>query len=412
MANNYKTSTKVLKKAQTHYYVACNFASKVKASYNDEFARDEKSGDTILVKRQNSMISSTSQVLAPNEVSESTDALVLNMWNQVSVVNADKDLMLAISDKDETLLKDMGHRMAMDVEKRHIVNALAGIAFTTGTAGVAPTGQTPFGYSKGIFNKIGTGDDKRYAFLTSDTETAIIGGQQTLFNPNAEITEEFHKGEIGMIAGILSYTNDILGSGGIPTGTRNVATTRTVTGYTAGSAGPTTQTPASITTSGGTSGETVLAGETFQINGCYYVGPAGQTSQVFQGVVSANATADGSGNLTFTFMPVLVLSGAGQNISAAPSGATITFYGAASTTFFWNIVMVPKFYSLGSSRLMDPGPSATMYSQNEYKGMNMRIWEGPDIYQSTKPLRLDSLTGGVTHYTPNVVPAVRVACAG
>lgn len=401
MANSYQNTLTVLNKIHAHFAMAVNFIPTVHSDYDGRFGRPgEKIGDTMLIKRQNQFTHSTSQAIAPTAVVEQTDALVLNFWDQVSVLNADKDLVLSIDDKDDQLLVDMSNNMAEYIEQRHIANAMMGVHFYTGTAGVAPTTMTPFANARTILNQAGVPTDKRELLITSGISASVVIGQQSIFNPAAEISGEYIKGKLGPVAGYPSpLENDLIGT--ITTGTRATTNTYTVASYTS----------STIVLSGGTSGQTVAAGETLTINGCYVYRSGVAMLTAFQCVVTGAATFNVSGGVTLYVSPAIVLTGAGQNITATPTGQTVTFAGAASTTYKWGLAYHRKFYTFGSVKLTDPD-GAMMHGQKAYKNVNFRVWMDRDVTNSQFPLRLDCLSGGIVHPVPAFVPAVRIACAG
>jgi len=413
MANALANTTSIMNKIHAHFAVACNFIPVVRNEYEKNFAiPGGKIGDTLLIKRPNQFKYVTTQNISPTAVSEVTDALVLNTWGQVSELNADKDLVLSIDDKNDQLLIDMSNVMAENVESIHLSNALNGIHWTVGIAGTAPTTQAYYGAARGVLNKTGVPKAERALYLTSDTVTALIGGQATYYNPNAEISKEYRDGDLGPLGGFKRpFENDLMSQ--ITTGTRTGDST-----HAAGSPGLTgvasisafTATTLSFTC---TSGWTFNAGETFQINGCYAVVNGLTKTATFQGVISTTTTATGGSAVITLAAPGIVVAGTGisnATISATPVSQTITFFGAASTAYPWSFAMHPKFYTFASVRTTTP-EGAMWYGQKDWRGVSFRFWLDRNVTNSTFPLRLDMLSGGVIHPVPNYVPAVRIACA-
>jgi hypothetical protein len=227
-----------------------------------------------------------------------------------------------------------------------------------------------------------------------------VVGQQAIFNPAAEISGEYIKGKLGPVAGYPSpLENDLIGT--ITTGSRSVSNTYLVASYTS----------STVVLSGGTSGQTVKAGETIQIAGVYVVRSGVSMTQLFQCVVTGDAVFNTSGGVTLYVSPSINLTGSTQNISATPVGQVVTFAGAASTAYKWSLAYHRKFYTFGSVKLTDPD-GAMMHGQKAYKNVNFRVWMDRDVTNSQFPLRLDCLSGGIVHPVPLFVPAVRIACAG
>lgn len=396
--NAYTNTTLVFNKIHTHFFVGSNFVPLVHPQYDKRFGQPgAQIGDTMLIKRQNKFNYSTTQQLAPAAITEVTDALVLDKWHQVSINNADKDLILSVDDKNDQWIIEMTNLMIEKIENEHLTKAMKGIHFYVGTVGVAPTGAANFGSARALLTKTGVSIRERNLLVTPDTVSSVIAGQSTIFNPASEISAEYHDGMLGPVAGFAKpYENALIGS--LSTGTR-ASSAYLCSAFTANS----------ITLSGGVNTQTFKAGEILVVEGCYIMNNAGQQTNLFTAVVASDCAFGADTKVTITVTTPIIV---GDSISATPVGANVVNIGAASTAYTWNLAFSPKFYSLGTARLTDPGTAAIWAYQKDYKGVNFRLWMAGDVTNSQFPLRLDALSGGVVHATPNYVPAVRIACAG
>jgi hypothetical protein len=110
----------------------------------------------------------------------------------------------------------------------------------------------------------------------------------------------------------------------------------------------------SLVLDGLTGATTVKKGEVFTIAGVNAVNPRSKADLGYlqKFVVLADATADGSGNITLTIANPIITSGAYQTVSAAPAdNAAITFMGTASTAYAQNVIFHRGSIALVSAKL-------------------------------------------------------------
>lgn len=140
---------------------------------------------------------------------------------------------------------------------------------------------------------------------------------------------------------------------------------------------------------------TVKAGEVFTIADVYAVNPV--TKQVLpylqQFVVTADATADGTGDAALSIQPAIITSGAFQTVSVAPAtGAAVTWAGAASTNFQQNVLFHRNALSLVVVPLVMPD-GATGGARKSYKNLSVRVQPYYDGTNDVSNWRLDVLYG-------------------
>ena len=429
MANQLLNTALILPKIHAHAWAASSFIPSVRNDYEKKFAvPGNKVGSTIGIKRMNLFNVVDTFEISPSPINEQEDLLTLNMQTSVSVNHADADLVLAIDDRNDTEVIDMANRLAERMEKKHIINAMIGIPTTVGIAGTFPTSQAQFGTARAALNMFESEKIGRSLFVTSNTASSIIAGQSTLFNPSTEISKEFHDGMLGPIAAFKRpFENDMLSAAAISTGTRTGDTT-----HAAGSSGltgaynVTAYTATTLTISGAT-GYTVLSGETLQINGVSCVVNGTVMPMVFQAVVGGGSYVttnnvstwtpttytDAAGVVTLPIAnPGMVASGVAQTMTISPVGQTATFFGAASSSFTWNLAIQKKAYSFASVKLTQPVGNAMEYGEKTVNGISFSIWLGGNITNRTFPFRLDNLSGGVLHPIASqaFIPACRINC--
>jgi hypothetical protein len=144
--------------------------------------------------------------------------------------------------------------------------------------------------------------------------------------------------------------------------------------------------------------KTYKAGEVFTIAGVNAVNPRTKADLGYlkQFTVTADATADGSGNVTLTISPAIIASGAFQNVSAGPAdNAAITHLGALSTTFRPNAAFHRSAIKLVSAKLVMPFSGEADYATDPDTGITVRYWRYSDGTNDLHNHRWDVLYGTV-----------------
>lgn len=127
--------------------------------------------------------------------------------------------------------------------------------------------------------------------------------------------------------------------------------------------------------------KTYKAGEVFTIAGVNAINPRTKADLGYlkQFTITADATSDGSGNVTLTVSPAMIASGAFQNVSAGPAdNAALTHLGALSTTFRPNAVFHKSAIKLVSAKLVMPFSGEADYATDPDTGLTVRYWRYSD----------------------------------
>lgn len=142
--------------------------------------------------------------------------------------------------------------------------------------------------------------------------------------------------------------------------------------------------------------KTYKAGEKFTIAGVYAVNPRTKATLTWlkQFTIMADATSDGSGNVTLTISPPIISSGAYQNVSAAPAdNAALTHVGALSTTFLLNTIFHKSAIKLVNVRPPMPFTGEADYATDPATGISVRYWRYSDGAGDTHNHRWDVYYG-------------------
>jgi hypothetical protein len=134
----------------------------------------------------------------------------------------------------------------------------------------------------------------------------------------------------------------------------------------------------------------------FTVAGVYKVHPVtkdtlGTTLQQF--VVTADATADGSGYATLSIAPAMYTTGSKQNIASFPAdGDAITPVGSASTAYGQNLAFHKSAFRFVSLPLIKP-EGVMMAGQETKDGITARAIVDYDVLKDRAIMRFDVLWG-------------------
>lgn len=272
---------------------------------------------------------------------------------------------------------------------------------TVGTPAVIPgsTGTLPFaanlvyGAAKVKLDNSAVPAENRVAMLSSNMHMYLATSQNLVFNPSAAISQYYRKGQFGSEAlGTSEWFMD-----------QNVAT------HVVGALGGTplingaNQTGNSINLKGWTAvaAQRLNAGDVLQFAGSFAVNPLNyqSTGQLQDFTVQADASSDGSGNMTVLVSPSIITSGALQTVTASPAdSAAVTIFGSASAyaglSTPQGLIYHPEAFALVMADLELPGGLwVSERISNKELGISIRFLKDYAIMSDMSPARVDVLYG-------------------
>jgi hypothetical protein len=317
-----------------------------------------------------------------------------------------------VNDFTKQFIEPAVNQLATDLENEAFTALYKDVSNVAGTPGYVPGSSSTysafkaFGNAKLLMNRgLAPKDNKWCMIVPSNIENGALKEFKGLFQDSSEISKQYLEGKMGRHMYYNWYTNELA-----PAHT-NGAQAGTPVVYGAG------QTGASLNTSGWTAGTTITKGTVFVISSgtkVQMVHPetrktygdtdvtatdAGGTAVGQQFVITADATADGSGLATLSISPSIVTSGAYQTVTASPdAGSTITIQtGSASTTYSQGLAFHPDFATFVTADLELP-KGMDMAERKNFEGISMRFVRGYDIINARMISRLDILYGYLTLY--------------
>jgi hypothetical protein len=276
--------------------------------------------------------------------------------------------------------------MATDFENKVLAKATDAVYNSVGTAGSNTFDTDVILEAREKINEsLAPKDDERHFLFNSKAGRLAVGARKGLFQSSDEIAKQYKKGLVGMADGFIWHESELIQR---HTNGNDVAFEVRTTVSTQGASSIVVE---GLTTTTGT----VTKGTVFTVAGVFAVHP--QTKETLdslqQFVVTADATADGSGYATLSVSPAMYTTGSLQNISGFPTdGDAITPVGAASEGYKQNLAYHKNAFRLVTVPLVMP-KNAEFAAQYNYKGINVAVVYDWDQVKRSMVLRFDILGG-------------------
>lgn len=309
------------------------FVKTIDNEYDDRF---DKIGDTYNLREGARFVANDGADVtsAIQDVNESSLALTIGTQKNVAFKFSAKDLKLTIDRFGERYLEGAAIALANKFESDLLTRAYQKVSNFVGTPGTGITSMQVV-LDAGVKlddHSAPVSDTERYLTVNPASQAKAVNALSGLFQSANELGSQYRKGRMGhalgfdwgMAQNIRTHTN----------GTAVVSGAGLVNGTSQGALG-------TIVTDTWTAAATITAGTVITISGVSDVNPVSGDTLPYakQIVVTADATADGTGNATLTIGEALVASGPTKNCSALPANnAPITIVsGAVSTGYAQNL---------------------------------------------------------------------------
>lgn len=399
LANSLVTPSWVMKEIGRRLVNNMKFANQVLRSYDSQFSKGgAKLGYTVNARLPQRYKVNKGQALDPAPVIDTIVPITLTDQANVGIEFSMASLTMEVDNYRERYIAPAVDALVNAVDFDGLSRMYQEVANVVGTPGTLPasTLANPIYLAAGTkLDDAAVPMDGRVAVLSSSMHAALANANLTLFNPQSYISETFRKGQFAREAlGISAWFKD-----------QNVAS------HTVGPLGGTplingaAQTGSSVITDGWTAAAAsrLKKGDVIQFAGVYAINPMNySTTGVLKDfVVTADASSDGSGNLTAYISPAIipVTSGALATCDSAPAdNAAITIFGHASTYASkvspQGLVFNPEAFALVMADLDLPGGVwVAERISNEALGISVRFIKAYSIETDQSPARLDLLYG-------------------
>jgi hypothetical protein len=394
MSNSLLTDSVILRETMMSLKNHLVFSKNVTTEYSDQFAQNgAKKGATINIRKPSRYEVTEGATLNIQDTADQYTALTVDKHYHVGMAFSEKDRTLSIDKFSERYIEPAAIALANKVDSAFISEMYKQVFHSIGvpSATAFPSTLKGFTLARAKMALAGAPKGMTTAIVNPLVQASLVEGLKGLFHSSSEIEKQYKEGVMGMAAGskffmsqnVPNHTIGLLGG------------TPLMNGSTA--AGATT-----LVTDGWTNSTGALkAGDVITIGSVYAVNPQTRqsTGELAQFTVAADATADGSGNMTITIDRAIYASGQYQNINALPAdGAAILTFGHASSYASvvapQNLVFHKAAFALASVdfELPSEGVKATRVSDPD-AGMALTMTRQFDITNYRSITRIDWLGG-------------------
>lgn len=377
MANQLLTPTAVTREALRILHQKLNFIGNIARDYDDRFAQDgAKIGDTLKIRLPNQYVVTDGATLVKQDTGETSVDLKVQSQKHVGMNFSTAELTLSLDDFSKRIIQPAMSVLAANVESTVLNDVYKKVYNQVNNQGNAATFRSILQGRKILVDNLAPPTDLNATLSTADN-VDLVDALKGLFNDSKEVGKQNREGYLGRTAGFDFMENTLL-----PAHTRGAEA-----GYQVNGAGQTGSTLAVNTGTGAGN-----AGDVFTIAGVYRVHPETKVSTgiLQQFVLTANY-AGGNGNMSIS--PAIVITGAKQNVSAAPAaGALLTFAGTASTAHGISLGYAEDAFAFATADLVMP-KGVDWSARQVLDGISMRIVRQYDINNDALPCRVDILFG-------------------
>jgi hypothetical protein len=363
-------------------------------SLESEFGKQPngyKIGDTISVKKPPKYVANSgATVSAFQDTAEETVTLSVDNRQNVAVNFGTQELT-----QDMTNFKDRVVKPAVVPLSDEIDQAIAGLHtdlhHAVGTAGTTMATFEDMQKVDTRFVQIAAPPQKRCTVFDPDNYAGLVSGAKSHFNEGI-VRDSLKDNYLGRYSNIDTF--------------RAIHVKNHTGGTWAGSPAidGASQTGASLAVKDFTAAATIKKGDIFTIADVYDVNPINKQAYKYlkQFVVTADATADGSGDVAaLAISPSIVTSGAKQNVSAGPADGALMVInsGTGTNAHIANFAFTKQTFALACVPLVDAGGGAiSTVLSSKADGLSIRMVEYYDGDADKTNTRLDILFGVATMY--------------
>ena len=388
MANSLLTIDMITRKGLAILENNLVLSRNINRQYDDSFAVEgAKIGSSLRIRLPDRVLVTDGAALQTQDDNEQYTTLTVSTQKHVGINFTSAELSMQLDDFADRVLKPRISQLAASIDA-DVANVFASVGTSVGTPGTTPATALVMLQAQQKMNEAAAPMSPRYLTVNPAANAALVNGLSGFFNPSDSISRQFKSGMMG--ENVLGY-EEVNMSQSIKA---FQVGSRTATGGTT-SAAVTTEGATTINITGAGASGTIKAGEVFTLGARFAVNPQTResTGSLFQFVALADVTLDGSGAGTITVAPMYSAAHPLATIATLPVGGTsVTFLGAASTTYPQNIAYHKDAFTLATADLILP-QGVDMASRANHNGISMRIVRQYDINNDRMPCRVDVLYG-------------------
>lgn len=290
----------------------------------ERFGEAPKVGETIQIRLPARYTVRTGDTRSAQDHTEKKVDMTVQPTTGIDVDFTSRELTFNLDNFSERVLAPQIATLANEIDRQAYMLAYKATYNSVGTPGSLPTTIKLYNQGRAKMVNAGTPQDRPHsAILNPDMHVEIADALKALMHPDEEIKKAFATGRLGRALGANWYE-----SANVPVHTYGTqGGTPTVNGA--------SQVGSSIVTQAWTASaaQRLNKGDVINFAGVYAVNPQTRqsTGKLQDFVVLADASSNGSGALTVTVSPEIIVSGAFQTVTNSPAnGAAITVSGASA----------------------------------------------------------------------------------
>ena len=376
------------------------FAANVNRSYDDQYVQaGAKVGYTVNARLPQRFQVTEGQALQIQGLNDQYVPITLTHQKNVAFSWSTASMTQEIDMVRKRYVEPAAVALANIVDYDGLTTVYKDVYQAVGTPGTVPNSNLTYLQGGAKLTNSATPSEGRLAILDPVSMVTLANANLALFNPAAQISEEYRTGQFASRAlGFAEWYED-----------QNVAkhTTGTFTASTPLVKGA-GQTGSTLVVDGWASGATSLKkGDIFTVAGVFQVNPVSyaSTGQLQQFVVTADVS-DTSGEISIPISPSIITSGQLQTVNAAPAdNAVVTVLGATSATAGTlattvtpqSLLYHPDAFAMVMADLHKPSSGAETTSvRSKELGISIRMVQQYQIGTDQEPTRMDILYGWAT----------------
>lgn len=388
MPNVFKVTTWMAKEALRHFENNCTLTKFVNKDYMKDFTEKSfRPGTSINIPKPLRAVATSGATASFPDVTEESVSLTVAQYNaSFAPLSIEMTTSVYRDEWSERYIKPHAIALANQVDKDGFAILLAGVGNAVGTAGTTPTALSTYLTAGAIIDEQAAPvDGQRSIIINPAAQAKIIDSLKGLFQSSTDIAKQYAEGKMGMAIG-AKWSMDQ----NVVTHTTGNSTTASVDG--ASQTGSTLAIEDLTATTG-----TLKKGDVFTIAGVNSVNPVSKadTGRLQTFTVTANATADGSGNVAaLAIFPPITTSGSTQTVTASPADEAVITLNTASVVQADNLLFHKDALTLVTVPMATYGgldKSAVEYDPDT--GISIRVTQGMDVTNDKLLCRLDVLYG-------------------
>jgi hypothetical protein len=374
----------------------------VTTEFKDEF---KKVGQSVYIKRPPEFVIREGAVAQVQDVVEGEAPISIDRQRGIDIEFSSLEMTLTVNDLlTSAVMNAEAAALAQEIDSDLMEQTLEFPSWV-GAVGQTINSATDFFAGPQRLDEFAVPQTDRAGVLSPADYWALAGAFTGLYAQTGVAQDALARAKLPLLGNVQPYMTQSVVN--LTAGTRAASGASQVNGanqnvtYLSISANDYKQT---LLVKGLTAGHTIYAGEVFTMAGVNAVNPRTKADLGYlrQFVVLPDAgnsnattyTADGSGHVTLYIANPIIISGAYQNVTAAPAdSANIIWMGTASTSYPQNAIFHKSSIALVFAKLQDPFSGQASYATDPETGVSIRYWRTSDGTNDTHLHRWDVLYG-------------------